>query len=332
MSEQIVVGKLRDPTEVVREDGSTFILPEWHKRAMWSYLRLVHGRTIDDTIKTELATGKDMNEVFISHYNGGQPKNVQFILDDEKVRAVASTKHLLISPNLVYATSLKILGKAIEEQEGLRGGIVIFKEVAGLKLGAQIDGGSILTRFAIRVASFMRVELCFNPLSWLGVSGLGRFGIGDDYERVLRVQKVTELEPRLKIALDNSVKKVGDIENRVAHAKTVSLSSKKALTLAGAMGMAYGLGASTLKQVMGQFKGEDKTQWGLAMAESWVAKHGEHKKTPEGKMCKVPQSLSTISGATLLLDDIKLSEQKCKQWLRDQRSPLADELLKGRLP
>jgi len=332
MSEQIIIGKLRDPTEVMRKDGSTVILPEWHKRAMWSYLRLVHGRTIDDKIKAELEHGKDMTEVFIDNYDGGQQRNVQFIVEGNEVKAVASTKHLLISPTLVYATTVKLLGQSIQEQQGLRGGFVVFKEIGGLKLGAQIDGGSILTRIAIRVASFLRVELCFNPLSWLGVSGLGRFGLPTDYERVLRVQKITELEPRLKSALNNSVKKVGDIEQRVEHAKDVSVSSKTALTLAGAMGMAYGLGGKTINQVMEQFKDEDKTQWGLSMAESWVAKWGKHKKTPEGKTDKVPQSLSTISGATLLLDDIKTSEQKCRQWLRDQKSPLAEDLLKGRLP
>jgi len=332
MSEQVIVGKLRDPTEVIRKDGSTAILPEWHKRAMWSYLRLVHGRTIDDKIKAELKSGKDLLDVFAENYQNAEPRTLQFIIDDKNVLAVASTKHLLISPNLVYATTLKILGKPIETQAGLRGGYVVFKEIGGLKVGAQIDGGSILTRFAIRVASFLRVEMCFNPLSWLGVSGLGRFGLPTDYERVLRVQKVTELEPRLKSALDNSVKKVGDIEKRVEHAKAVSVSSKTAHVLAGAMGMAYGLGGKTIKQVMEQFKDEDRTQWGLSMAESWVAKWGKHKKTPEGKTVKVPQSLSTISGATLLLDDIKTSEQKCRQWLKGQTSKLAEDLLKGRLP
>lgn len=332
MSEQIIIGKLKNPSTIIQKDGSTATLPEeWHKRAMWSYLRLVHGRTIDDTITTKLDAGNNLNDLFREIYNKGQKRDVQVIIANNMVKAVASTKHLLIAPNLVYAVALKILNKPMETQEGLRGGQVIFKEVAGLKIGAQIDGGSLTTRFAIRVASFVRVEMCFNPLSWLGVSGLGRFGVPSDYERVLRVQKVTELEPRLKVALENSVKKVGDIENRVEHAKAVSMSSKTALLLSGAMGMAYGLGASSIKQVREQFKDENPTQWGLAMAESWVAKHGEHKKTPEGKTDKVPQSLSTISGATLLLDDIKVSEQKCRQWLKGQTSKLAEDLLKGHL-
>jgi len=352
----VVVGKLRDPAEVIKEDGSTVILPEWHKRAMWSYLRLIHGRTIDDKIKAELEQGKDMADVFAEHFDdrpateqqwqteqadSRETRTVQFILDDEKVRAVATMKHLLIEPAQVYETAEQILGFSASSNErhgsNLLGQVYELEQgFAGIKVGVQIDGGDLTTRFAIRVGVFARVEMCFNPLSWLGVSGLGRFAIPSDYERVLRIQKLNELFPRLQASIINAKEKLGDLKAKVEHAKTVPLSSPTATVLTGAMGMAYGLGEKTIRQVLDRYKEEDKSQYGLAMAQSWTAQHGKHRRTPEEQTTRVPQSLSTISGATLLIDDIKEAEAKARKWLRDQASreaskKLAEDLLKGRL-
>jgi hypothetical protein len=95
--------------------------------------------------------------------------------------------------------------------------------------------------------------------------------------------------------------------------------------------MAYGLGEKVIGQVMERYEQEPKTQYGLAMAQSWASEHGEHRATPEGKTDRVPQSLSTISGATLLIDP-KTAEPKIRIWLKGQTSKLAEELLKGHLP
>jgi len=333
----VVVGKLSDPTEVIKEDSSTVILPEWNKRAMWSYLRLIHGRSIDDQIKAELRKGEDMQEVFISfvegEYKDVEPRTLQFIVSSSEVLAVATMKHLLIPPEQVYKTAAQILGSSLSSSKGLYGQFLLENGFAGIKTGYQIDAGDLTTRTAIRVGVFARVEMCFNPLSWLGVSGLSRFAVPSDYERILRIKKLNELFPRLQAAITNAKAHLGDLEKRVNHTKGVSLSSKKATLLNGSMCMAYGLGEKTIKEVMERYaQGEDKTQYGLAMAQSWQAQHGEHRKTPEGQITRVPQSLSTISGATLLIDDIKTAEAKARKWLGDQKSKLAQELLKGKLP
>jgi hypothetical protein len=333
----VVVGKLSDPTEVIKEDGSTVILPEWNKRAMWSYLRLIHGRSIDDKIKAELRKGEDMQEVFISfvegEYKDVEPRTLQFIVSSSEVLAVATMKHLLIPPAQVYKTAAQILGSSLSSSKGLYGQFLLEDGFAGIKTGYQIDAGDLTTRTAIRVGVFARVEMCFNPLSWLGVSGLSRFAVPSDYERILRIKKLNELFPRLQAAITNAKAHLGDLEKRVEHTKGVSLSSKTATRLNGSMCMAYGLGEKTIKEVMERYaQAEDKTQYGLAMAQSWQAQHGEHRKTPEGRINRVPQSLSTISGATLLIDDIKKAEAKIRKWLGDQKSDLAAELLKGKLP
>jgi len=340
----VVVGKLADPLEIETEPRKRVLIKDWDSRAIWSYLRLVHGRTIDDKIKESLEKEKQrlekegedkeqaIREVFIELHKPNEDRPLQFIMSSNNVVAVASMKHLLIPPAKVYETATQILGSSLSSSQGLYGQVLLEDGFAGIKTGYQIDAGDLTTRTAIRVGVFARVEMCFNPLSWLGVSGLSRFAVPSDYERILRIKKLNELYPRLQAAMTNAKGKLGDLEKRVEHTKGVSLSSKKATLLNGSMCMAYGLGEKTIKEVMDRYKEEPKTQYGLAMAQSWAAEHGEHRKTPEGRINRVPQSLSTISGATLLIDDIKTTEAKIRLWLGNQKSDLAKELLKGKLP
>jgi len=330
----VVVGQLVKPHELKAESGETVRLGDWSGRAAWSYLRLVYGRSIDDRIKDVHKDDRD-EYVYYLLQKAKQDRPLQFILSAKDVVAVATMKHLLIQPEQVYATAQKILGKpaSASSSANLYGQVYDIDGFAGIKTGVQVDGGDLTTRFAIRVGVFARVEMCFNPLSWLGVSGLSRFAVPSDYERILRIQKLNELFPRLEAAITNAKGKLGDLEKRVEHTKGVSLSSKTATRLNGSMCLAYGLGEKTIKEVMERYaQAEDKTQYGLAMAQSWQAQHGEHRKTPEGRINRVPQSLSTISGATLLIDDIKTAEAKIRKWLGDQKSDLAAELLKGKLP
>lgn len=330
----VVVGKLAEPHVVETEEGERVKLGEWQGRAVWSYLRLVYGRGIDDKIKS--VSEEDGREDYV--YNllqrakQGQP--LQFIIREGEVVAVATMNHLLLDPAQVYETSAKLMGGSLSFTPGINGGTVYLSGFAGIKTGVQIDGGDLSTRFAVRVAVFARVEMCFNPLSWLGVSGLGRFGVPGDYERVLRVKKISELEPRLLAAIGNASSHLDGLKARVEHAKTVSLSSPTATLLNGAMGLCYGLGGRTLKQVMNRFGEEDKTQYGLAMAQSWTAQHGKTRKTPEDQTARVPQSLSTMSGATILVDDIKTAEEKTRQWLGENYGShkIVKELLSGRMP
>ena len=342
----VVIGKLADPSEVKSQTGERIHIEDWQSRAKWSYLRLVQGRKIDDEVKKAREQMQTDTETVLDQLVGEtvlaqkQATPLQFIMSSNKVVAVATMKHLLIPPDTVYTTAYQAVysatNKAIvvsEEEPRLQGRVIYLDGFAGIKTGVQIDPGDLITRTAIRVGVFARVEMCFNPLSWLGVSGLGRFGVPSDYERVLRIQKLNELFPRLQAAITNAQTHLGDLAKRVEHTKGVSLSSKKATLLNGSMCMAYGLGEKTIKEVMERYaQGEDKTQYGLAMAQSWQAQHGEHRKTPEGRINRVPQSLSTISGATLLIDDIKTAEAKARKWLQGQKSKLAQDLLNGQLP
>jgi hypothetical protein len=343
----ITIGQLVTPHEIRAEQGDTVKINEWAGRASWSYLRLIYGRKIDDTIKDAGTQREDC--IYELMRTAKEPRQVQFIMSSSRdVLAVASLKHLLIEPRKVYETARDILGDMavsnpspyalalLTPSHNLHGETFMTSQgFAGIKVGYQVDGGDLLTRFAIRVGVFARVEMCFNPLSWLGVSSLGRFGLPADYERVLRIQKLNELFPRLNAAIVNARTHISDLQQRVERTKTVNLSSTKAATINGAFCLAYGLGEKVIGQVMDRYKEESKTQYGLAMAQSWVSEHGIHRKAQPTAAKRqedhVPQSLSTISGATLLID-VKTAADKIKTWLGQQKSKLAEDILKGRLP
>lgn len=351
----VVIGQLVEPHEIRTQQGETVKIQEWAGRAAWAYLRLVYGRSIDAEITERKRKVKAVLGGVDEVLNGlladaEQKRPLQFIMSSSDVVAVASLKHLLIEPRKVYETAAQILGPTAPIETAwkswhLHGETFLTGQgFAGIKVGYQVDGGDLLTRFAVRVGVFARVEMCFNPLSWLGVSGLSRFGVPSDYERVLRIQKLNELFPRLQAAIVNVKGQLSDLEKRVEHTKEVSLSAKKATMINGAFCMAYGLGEKSIEQVMDRFQEEKKTQYGLAMAQSWAAEHGEHRKASptaaQRREDHVPQSLSTISGATLLID-VKNAEPRIRAWLQgiplfravdDARGKLARELLKGRMP
>lgn len=333
----VVVGQLIEPHKIQTEQGDTVKINEWAGRAVWSFLRLAYGRKIDETLKAAGPQREDCQYELMrtaARISRAQMAPLQFIMSSSNVLAVASLKHLLIEPRKVYETAAGILGPsaALAPSKNLHGETFMTSQgFAGIKVGYQVDGGDLTTRFAVRVGVFARVELCFNPLSWLGVSGLSRFGVPADYERVLRIQKLNELFPRLKAALTNAENQLSDLRGRVENTKNVSMSSREAETLTGAFCLAYGLGENVIGQVIGQYDEEKKTQYGLAMAQSWAAEHAEHRQTSEGQVDRVPQKLSTISGATLLID-AKAAAPKIRDWLKVQKSPLAEKLLKGKLP
>ncbi len=330
MSEQVVVGRLVDESTIKTEDDKTVSIADWQGRAVWSYLRLQLGKVnADEKIKGLLGElgghmrDKDtMSKVLCRLMPDGEDspyavqRDVQFILEAGEVVAVASTKHLRVSPSVVYETARDILKKDLDFDPKLEGGSVFFKKVAGLRLGVQISGGSITTRMAIRVSAMVRVEMCFNPLSWLGTGNLQRFGISGEYDRVLRIEKITELRPRLESAIQNGQHGLGDLQAHLDHTKTISISAARAKILATAFASSYGLGRETIHAVLEQFTGNDKTQWGLGMAMSYVAEHGEFKREVVQAHEHRRQALSTASAGILLVKDLGYTVGKSAEWLR----------------
>jgi hypothetical protein len=340
---QIVVGKLAD-VQMIKEEKTEHPIADWDHRAKWSFLRLQEGRSVDKAIHdfiadAEKAAGHKLKrwerfEVFdrffqqcVDQIMPWNRREIQFILDDrDNVRAVASLQHLLIPPAEVYGMAQRIIDKSYPhvkgfDVNGLHGSQYLVKEVAGIKLGLQVYGGDITTRQAITVSSMLRVEQCFNPLSFLGVHWFKGFtgnsrGTGKGYERILRIKVKEELEPRLKEGIALALQKQDDLEKRIQTAQKVHVKKSEAEIIMAAMGLSYSLGAGTVKQVLARLRKEAKTQYGMSMASSWIAAHGAFKATPTGQERKVEQKLSTISAAALLLDDIKTAHENSLDWLR----------------
>lgn len=344
MSEQVVIGQLKEPFHIKPESpfrGSQAQPVEWDHRAMWSWARLQYKRTIADakikeyfdmitTMKGRALTKEErrnqMGLLFadLVRDQDKPPRMMQFILDSEgKVMAVASLKHLLIPPAEVYALAKRILSKnygkpKLERISQLSGLTYEVKQKAGFTLGLQVFGGCITTRQAITMTSWLRVKMCLNPLSWLGVGGFGSMGVvgGTGFERVLRIKVTKDFEPRFREAIEQTIGNLSSIEKRVRKAQRIKVDPEEARIVASALGLSYSLGAKTIKQIIERLPKEKPSLWGLSMSASWVAAHGKFKKTPKHQERVVEQTLSTIAGAAILIDNIKVAKQKSLEWLK----------------
>lgn len=329
-TEQILVGKLLNPSQI-EVKGKLIDIDGIYHRAKWSWLRLQYGRDIDMTIKMlyeeKKVRSKAQAKQVLSQYfkekmeniNPERSREMQFIVSpSDTVLAVASLKHLLIPPSSVYAVANQILkasGHQLLVEDDIAGQIAYLpKEELGIKRGLQIYGGSINTRFAIRVSVIFKVMRCLNVVSWLGIGNFGQWlpDANKNYERVLRIKVLTELEPRLVSAISSAQQSLSKLDEQIELAKKIHLTKKAAKALAASMGFSYGLGAETVKQVLDEFASEQQTLYGLSMAESYIARHGTFSDLAK----EVTQKLSTIAGATILIKHPKDAEKKSIAWLK----------------
>lgn len=346
LSPQVVIGTLNDPSAVMAkpfgvEDYRKTIalyIGEWDHRAMWSYLRLQYGKAkADALIKTHFDVLQTMNDkpltkeqkmremkLLFNDMVAAQkdPRKLQFIFEEDKVVAVASLKHLLIPPREVYGLVEQIIEQRFPNYQSigvreLSGMTYEVKHVHGITFGVQIFGGNITTRKAISVSSWMRVQACFNPLSWLGLGNFKSFGIGNGrFERVLRIKVRSDLKPRLEAALQNSTSQVSSLDQRIIEAKAVPLKKTEAAIIASAFGLSWSVGERVIQQVLKRYAQEAQSLWGLSMALSYVSAHGKFRKVPEGSRSDIAQNLSTMAGATMLMRDKNYTKQQCVDWLQ----------------
>ncbi|MCJ7424987.1 hypothetical protein MUP01_12085 [Candidatus Bathyarchaeota archaeon] len=352
---RVVVGRLLNRYELDTPEGIKKV-DSWNYRAMWAHLRLSLGRGVDprisravgvwieerfqsdvaeyeqrvqqtgnpDLSKPERVSKRGKVEYVFDQFQAEviAPKTLQYIFVDGELRAVASLDHLLIPPSEVYETARKIAAEiSLAQIEGapLHGLLYETEHEGGIKYALQIDAGDVLTREAIHVSSALRIDDCLNPLSWLGAGGFGQFlgaGRGSSQERMLRIKVRNELEPRLRAAIEFGMKGQEILENKVKDAQNVPVDYKTARILMAAMGLSYKLGESTIKQVVEKYEEENQTQYGLSMAASWVAAHGQFKQHRTDLRRTVEQTLSTIAGVTALIPSITVSRAKCLDWIK----------------
>jgi len=327
---EVLVGRMADLDKVETAQGIREVR-DVQDRAKWSWLRLHLGRSIDDEIKQTVEArkaelGLKVSSVVLDDMvtrlirSDAQQRELQYIVVDDIVKGVATTRHLLIPPEQVLDAAEEIAdrqGLVLTEQEGLAGLVSTEKETAGIQIGYHLYPGDILTRKAISVSSFARTVVCTNPLTWAGIGNFQRFGIDKTHERVLRIEKITELRPRLERAIEGSREILSKLEALINRARSTKVDDREAKAILTAFGTAYGIGLKPIGEVIERLTVEPKSTYGMAQAASWVARHGERWKKPtEGEIPHAKQSMATVGAASLLIDDVQVTYARALEWLR----------------
>jgi len=324
---QVVVGELTNPQTIKTAENSVKI-GEWDDRARWSWLRLQRGRRVDDEIKASLEAEKEWSDIF-KQLMPQKQRPVQYIMIDGDVKAVASTKHLLIPPEEVTEAARDICTRQELEQDYALDGLIGREgEVAGIQVGWQIDPGNILTRRAISVSSWASTVLCTNPLSWAGIGNFGRFGLKPEHTRVLRIQDKTELRPRLERAITTARKEVKALEDLIERSKTTKVKPQEARMILAAFAKAYRIGLKSIKEVTRLLEVHPRTTYGMAQAASWEARHGESfRKTADGEVStRTRQAMATVGAACLLIEQPEPTYQQAMKWLKGQWPTVKEDL------
>lgn len=334
---RVLTGTMPTYGQLLGSDGSTDSFDFISRRAMWSWLRLHMGKkNADETIKAlreRLLEARSSGRVDPLEYDGlldqrlktlmmenNSEREIQYILKSDEVLAVATTDHLLIPPSEVIARAQKII-------EGSRyhadmGGLhVDIQEIEGLKIGFNIDPGDIVTRKAIRVGFGIRVISCFNPLTFLNTGSFKRF-FGPTFEgrarkrsRVLRYKQRVELDDRIREAYERSISEVEGLRDDIDRAKGTTLDKEQTRILGATFPLAFNTGESVVKQIWKRLEEEDETIWGLAMAASYVARHGKHKKHSPN----IRPNLAGAAAGYLFIREVDPVVERCKTWLKDVR-------------
>jgi len=327
---QVLIGELADLNKVRTEEGEQTVRG-FQDRAMWSWLRLQRGRSVDAEIQEAakemgaMATPIDrtavLEELILEHLiDTRKQRQLQYIIADGQIKAVATTKHLLIPPEEVVAVAYDVLDAARVKGEGdpsLRGIVATTEEVGGLRYGFHVFPGDILTRRAISVSSYVQVIMCLNPLTWAGIGNFGRFGLAPEHERILRIQKRTELRPRLEAAIKGAGQEISALKKMVEYAKKNKTDPREARVILSAFSKAYELGDRVIQELLGRLQEEDPTTYGMSQAASWTARHGESfRKIPEGQESHARQSMAVVGAASLLVEDPHLTYEKAMTWLK----------------
>jgi len=325
---QVLIGTLADLNKVRTEEGIREV-QGFQDRAMWSWLRLHNTKRVDEEIQKAAEDMKVkektpvLEELILEHLvDSRHQRQLQYIVVGGEIKAVATTKHLLIPPEEVEAVAYDVLKAAqvqIEEDPHLKGLIATTETVGGLRFGLHVFPGDILTRRAVSVSAYVGVIICLNPLTWAGIGNFGRFGLAPEHERILRIQKKAELRARLETAIKGATGEVSALKRMVDYAKTNNVDPREAKIILSAFSKSYGIGDKAIQELLGRLESEDRTTYGMSQAASWTARHGESfRKTPEGQETHARQSMAVVGAASLLVKEPEVTYEKAMKWLQGQ--------------
>ncbi len=332
-------------SQIITDDGNT-IVQSWSYRAMWSWLRLHMGKSKADwviksfkeekkeekpnisNLELQALTGEFMRELMRER---NSDREVQYILDESDVKAVASTNHLLTSPEEIINSAQRVLPKDLRYDPDYGALISDLEDLNVFRINFQLDPGNIFTRRAIRVGFGLRITDCSNPLSWINAGGNEKFfhnpwtRYGHTRSRVLRIERKDSIDDRILEAYNESLEQKDQLINDVDNAKETRITDDEAKILGVAFPLSYKASQSTVKQILDRYYSEKTTGtlWGLAMAVSYVAKHGDRRPNAN----KYTRNLAGAGAGYLWINDKKAVVERAKTWLSETKKIDLEEWL-----
>ncbi|NWG10118.1 MAG: hypothetical protein HXX80_07450 [Nitrososphaerales archaeon] len=329
-------------------------------KSKWSYARLVMGRQVADKIYKEILEEVEANKekykitplnrpskvavgrLFMRSLGTNDSRPLQILVHKGEIKCIASSDvHSLISKDQVMGiirqafVDERVFNFMGPAQKAFKGQIAIgltekvMTEFGSWNLGLAVNTGDLLTNRAIKVGSFIMVEACTNPVTWLNGSGwtdprrnakfdLDRINLIQD--RVLRWTDKTEVSERIKEAIQEVRGGSKGLVDLVTENGKQKLSLHEARTIIDAIFTSYHLGEKLQKFVVDEYDKvpvDHKNVYELAMITSNLAINPEAPISERGQY--VRQHLSTISAIMLSYKNVQNLIEKC------------DERVKGRL-
>lgn len=311
----------------VDRNNKSYTLPIYNK-GVWQLLRLEYLRKVDTEIKDYQVAHPQLSQPLyhfaISKFKSEPPTGEwQILIKNGSILTVASLNHAVLDESKVYAmveSCLKVF--KLENRPPLVGKVIYCSDAPGIKLGVHVYAGDIYTQHAIRFATFMEVESCFNPITFLKLKSHIIRTSTVHMERMLRIHKKSDMEKRLPPILTRSIEAVSESKLLLLRSKGIKITDKEAKTLLIALNSSYFIGKSVTSACIDRWEVEKSVNgsslWDLAMSASWVAQHSDcfdNRTSP-----KTRGYLSTIAGALLLIDNLKESLAGSLEYIKSNDS------------
>ena len=324
---EVITGIFRNPRKVEKV-GVVVSLNDkdairMNRKSMWACLRSNFSRAIDGEIKSQKRDGTILEDFFIGAFKTWKhkPKPMQFFVKGNKCFGAASLKHSVVMPDKIYAVFNKALKKhnlVLEEKDGISGRVALLHRSNIARFGFKIDAGNIFTEKAIKISSYVEMIACLNPLSFVGINkGIVMSTAQPVKVRLLRYESLTKIPDRIDEAIEAIRPELAKIEAKIKEVQKTEVTPDQAKKIIAAFGVAYGIGATVLKAVFERFENEEKaTIFGLSMAFSYIPQHEQDIFRENATVAK--QSLSTLAGAVLLMDNVNKTVRLCNDRIKHE--------------
>lgn len=335
---------------VILDNGEAYTIG---KKALWGWGRLQDGRKAFDQrvtaayqqfLKNEGLTPKTASkedqirlkrmasaEAFGEVYLGmKEQRPFQAITKTKKdgskhLFSVASFKHVLVDPEKVQQIAEKVFSSCGVEPWFKHPSVIkanqllgTYGEHNGLNLGLSFSAGNIYTQHAISLSQMVELQVCTNPLVWLGgmLSSYLKSARLEWRTRILRLERIQD-EKVLEQRLIQTVQDVQSGEKGliavIQGSKKKQLEGDQAETILRAFSSSYGIGEKVQGDIMSEYQeSQGKSLYDLAQATSLVAWNGDKFRQDS---TRARSTLTGIAAVLTAVKDVPGTYQLCKQRL-----------------